>query len=270
MGLGLSCAAEILRLGSTVVLYARSETALERARATLTADAPGRVHAIAGDVTDAAGLERLFDAAEAVGGSLSVVHAAAVLSAIGPVIDVEADAWWETVRVNLLGTFLVLQAACRRLVRRGLPGSIVLFSGGGATAAFPNYTAYACGKVGVVRLAETLAQEMAPHGVRVNCVAPGFVATRMHAATLEAGAAAGSEYLHRTERELRAGGVPPEVAARAVAFLLSDAAEGITGRLLAAVHDDWARWPEHRSELEGSDLFTLRRIVPRDRGLAWQ
>jgi NAD(P)-dependent dehydrogenase (short-subunit alcohol dehydrogenase family) len=270
MGLGLACASEIVRRGGAVVLCARGESTLEDARAELSREAPGRVHALAGDVTDTGFIERLLDAAESVGGSVSTVHAAAVLSAIGPVVEVDPARWWETVRVNLLGAFLVARATCRRLVHRGVEGSIVLFSGGGATAAFPNYTAYACGKVGVVRLAETLAQEMAPHRIRVNCVAPGFVATRMHDATIEAGAAAGSEYLRRTEQELRAGGVPPELAARTVAFLLSDAAEGISGRLVAAVHDEWARWPEHRAELEGSDLFTLRRIVPRDRGFDWQ
>ena len=59
-------------------------------------------------------------------------------------------------------------------------------------------------------------------------------------------------------------------AARAAVFLLSDAAEGINGRILAAPWDAWWEWPNRLAELEGSDLFTLRRIVPRDRGADWQ
>lgn len=273
-GIGLACAAEIVRLGGRVVLYARRRAALDSALATLERMAPGRAEAVAGDVTDPAGVERLFDVADKVadraGGSLAAVHAAGVLSAIGAVVDVEPPAWFETIRINLFGSFLVARAACRRLIARGARGSVVLFSGGGATSPFPNYTAYGCGKAAVVRLVETLAEEMAPHGIRVNGIAPGFVATGIHEATLRAGAAAGPAYLERTRRELSEGGVPAERAARAVAFLLSGASEGVTGRLVAAAHDDWARWPEHLRELGGSDLFTLRRIVPRDRGMSWQ
>ncbi|MGH7517728.1 MAG: SDR family NAD(P)-dependent oxidoreductase [Gemmatimonadales bacterium] len=270
-GIGLACAAEAVRLGARTIVCARGADALEDARATLNRAAPGRVSALTADVTDAGDVERVFDAAERDGGQLAVVHAAGVLSGIGAVVDADPAAWLETVRINLFGSFLVARAACRRLIARGEGGAVVLFSGGGATGPFPNYTAYGCGKAGVVRLVETLAQEVGPHGIRVNCVAPGFVATRIHEATLRAGAAAaGAAYLERTRSELQEGGVPAERAARAVAFLLSPASEGISGRLLAAVHDDWGRWPEHLAELDGSDLFTLRRIVPRDRGMSWQ
>jgi NAD(P)-dependent dehydrogenase (short-subunit alcohol dehydrogenase family) len=271
MGIGLACVRELLRRGGAVAFCARGAGPLEEARAALAAEFPGAaVRAVPADVTDAAAVGRLLDAAEALGGLRGVVHAAAELGPIGRVVDVEPAEWFDAVRTNLLGAFVVARAGAARFLERGVPGSIVLFSGGGATGPFPHFTAYACGKVGVVRLAETLAQEMADTGIRVNAVAPGFVATRMHQQTLEAGDAAGADYLERTKRDLAAGGVPPELAARAVAFLLSERAAGVTGRLLAAPWDDFERWPEHASEFPGSDLFTLRRIVPRDRGRDWQ
>ncbi len=271
MGIGLACARELVRAGARVVLCARGAEALERAAVELRDEAAGAaVRTVAADVASARDVERVLDAADKWGGADGLVHAAAVLGPIGPAIDVEPEAWFEAVRVNLLGTLLMAQSACRRMIRRSRGGSIVLFSGGGAATPFPNYTAYATSKVAVVRFAETLALEVAPYGIRVNALAPGFVATRMHDATLAAGEAAGLAYLERTKAELARGGVPPELAARAAAFLLSPRAEGITGRLLAAPWDDWARWPEHREEIQGGDLFTLRRIVPRDRGKDWQ
>lgn len=269
MGIGLACAAEALSAGARVLVAARGEAALAEAARRLGAGREDRVAALRADVSDPADVDALMSAAtERFGGVDGVVHAAAVIGPIGPMVDADPGAWWEAVRVNLFGSFLVARAAARLM--RGRGGSIVLFSGGGATSPFPNYSAYGSAKAAVVRLAETLAVELAPERVRVNCLAPGFVATRMHEATLAAGARAGAEYLARTRRELAEGGAPPELAARAATFLLSDTAEGITGRLLAAPWDAWWRWPERGEEMTRSDVFTLRRIVPRDRGAEWQ
>jgi 3-oxoacyl-[acyl-carrier protein] reductase len=271
MGIGLACARELSREGARVVLAARGRERLEEAASALRAVLKGaEIRIVSGDVTDEQDVNDIFDAAETLGGVNGVVHAAGVLGAIGPVVTVEPAEWFRVVRVNLFGAFLVARTACQRMIQRGTGGSIVLFSGGGATSGFANYTGYACSKVAVVRLVESLATEVAPHGIRVNCVAPGFVATRMHDETLRAGERAGKDYLQRTRAELEAGGVPASLAARAVAFLLSARADGITGKLLAAPWDRWEQWPRHRRELEGSDLFTLRRIVPHDRGLDWQ
>jgi NAD(P)-dependent dehydrogenase (short-subunit alcohol dehydrogenase family) len=270
-GIGFACAEQLVRDGARALLCARGSSRLEEARdrlAQLGSDT--EVRAVAADVTRLEDVRRLFDAADSVGGADAVVHAAAVLGAIGPAADTEPEAWFDVVRTNLFGSFLVAREACRRMIKRGGGGAIVLFSGGGAATPFPNFTAYGCGKAGVVRLAETLALEVKAHGIRVNCVAPGFVATGMHQATLDAGSRAGAEYFERTKRELEQGGVPASVAARAVAFLVSPRAAGVTGRLLAVQWDDWERWPEHLDEISGSDLFTLRRILPRDRGRTWQ
>ena len=270
MGIGLAVAEEVIRAGARVVICARRERPLSEAAAKLAQLPNAQVLAVAGNVAHPEDVERLFDAAERLGEVRGVVHCAAVLGPIGPVVQAEPCAWFETIRINLLGTLLVAQAACRRMIQRKSKGSVVLLSGGGAGGPFPNYTSYACSKVAVVRLVESLALEVVEHGIRVNCVAPGFVATRMHEQTLAAGEAAGLDYLARTKTELAKGGVPPSVAARTIAFLLSPAAEAITGRFVAATHDHWEQWPEHLAEIRGSDLFTLRRIVPRDRGMDWQ
>lgn len=272
MGIGFVCAEAVLEAGGAVTIAARGVDRLEEARRELAGRfGPGAVSAVAGDVGDPADAERLVEHATAAGedGLHGLIHAAAVIGPIGPALETDPGDWFDALRINLLGTLLVLRAAASRMRQKG-GGRIVLFSGGGATSPFPNYTAYACSKVGVVRLAETLAIELAGEGIAVNAIAPGFVATRMHDATLKAGERAGDAYLERTRRGLEDGGVPPELAARAAVFLLSDRSAGITGRLLAAPWDDWDDWPEHRAEIEGSDLFTLRRIVPRDRGMDWQ
>jgi NAD(P)-dependent dehydrogenase (short-subunit alcohol dehydrogenase family) len=305
-GIGLEVARLLLERGAHVLIVARGEGRLAEATRALRSEHPhDRVYSLPCDVTSTADLDRALDLLEARCGNLTtLVHAAGVLGAIGPLVDTDPTAWFEVVRINLLGTMVAARQCAQRLLRhvspadplrdpppatglaQGAPaatgastelepppapprGRLVLFSGGGAATPFPHYTAYGCAKAGVVRLAETLAIELAPHQIAVNALSPGMVATPIHQATLEAGSRAGNDYLQRTQQLLASGGFDIRRAAEAAVFLASDEATGITGRLLAAPWDGWERWPEHKDELAG-DLFTLRRIVPRDRGQDWQ
>lgn len=270
MGLGLSAAEACLEAGARVVICARTGPTVEEATEGLRAKGFEDVIGCVADVTDPPTLEGALDKAESRHGPLAgVIHAAGVYGPIGPVAEVDPELWLDAVRVNLFGSFLVVHHAARRLGVNG-GGRIVLFSGGGAAAPFPNYTAYACAKAGVVRLTETAAIELAPMGIEVNCVAPGFVVTRLHEQTLAAGERAGKEFLETTRQQMEKGGVPATVGAEAAAFLVSDSAKGITGKFVAAPYDDYRSWPQRLPQLSGSDLFTLRRIVPRDRGMDWQ
>ena len=270
MGIGYACAEEILARGGRVFLVARGKPDLESAADRLGRNAKDVVSWMAADVANEDDVRRIFDGADAFGEVSGVVHSAGIYGPIGAVVDVDAAAWLDTVRVNLFGSFLVAREACKRFIKNGTKGSLVLLAGGGAASPFPRYTAYASAKAGVVRLTETLALEVAEHGIRVNCIAPGFVATLLHEQTLAAGEAAAGDFFATTQARLSEGSVSPAVAARTVAFLLSSESEAITGRFVAAPYDDWEHWPEHLDEIIGSDLFTLRRIVPRDRGKDWQ
>ena len=270
MGIGYACAEAALAAGARVVICARGIEALQAAHEKLHDLAGDRVAALACDVSSEHEVSRLFDYTCARFGEVhGLLHGAAVIGPIGPVTESDPGEWLEAVHIDLFGAYLVARAAARLMKDRGY-GKIVLLSGGGATAPFPNYSAYACSKAAVVRLAETLAFELEPFGIDVNALAPGFVATRMHAATLAAGANAGEDYLQRTQRQLAAGGVPVTTPARAAVFLLSGQSDGIRGRLLAAAWDDWAQWTQHAADIATTDVFTLRRVVPADRGMSWQ
>ncbi|HEY1262846.1 MAG TPA: SDR family oxidoreductase, partial [Terriglobales bacterium] len=177
--------------------------------------------------------------------------------------------WLHTMEINLFGTVLLCRAAIP-VFRRKRYGKIVNLSGGGATAPMPGFSAYAASKAAVVRLTETLAHETASVGIAVNAVAPGAMNTRMLDEVLEAGPQKVSEAYYRKAVEQKAsGGAPPEKAAALVVFLLSEESDGITGRLLSAVWDPWPTLGARVQELERTDLYTLRRIVPKDRGMDW-
>jgi NAD(P)-dependent dehydrogenase (short-subunit alcohol dehydrogenase family) len=120
-----------------------------------------------------------------------------------------------------------------------------------------------------VRFTETLALELKPFGIDVNAVAPGALATRMMDQLLEAKpAAAGDAFMARMQKLKDSGGTPLSVGAKCCVWLASSASDGITGKLLAAQWDPYEDLPAHAQELEG-DIYTLRRIVPKDRGKTW-
>lgn len=270
MGIGFATAEACLRAGARVGLLARTAATVDEAVQALRTKGFADVIGCAGDVTEASDLDTALDAVESSFGPLAgVVHSAGVYGPIGPVTEVDPESWLDAIRVNLFGSFLVVRHAALRLSANG-GGRIVLFAGGGAAAPFPNYTSYACGKAALVRLTETAAIELAPSRIEVNCIAPGFVVTRLHNQTIAAGTRAGQAFLEMTQQQIEKGGVPASVGADAAAFLVSGAANGITGKFLAAPYDAYRQWPERVPDLAGSDLFTLRRIVPRDRGMDWQ
>ncbi len=132
----------------------------------------------------------------------------------------------------------------------------------------PFLSAYAASKAAVVRFTETLALE--EPGLDVNAVAPGAMNTRMLDELLQAGPAkVGQAAYEKSVKQKATGGTPLKVGADMVAWLASGQSNGITGRLLSAVWDPWKELPQRLEELRVSDVYTLRRIVPADRGKDW-
>jgi 3-oxoacyl-[acyl-carrier protein] reductase len=111
----------------------------------------------------------------------------------------------------------------------------------------------------VVRLTETLAEEVKSYNIQVNAIAPGAAATRMQDEIVTAGDAAGERALAEARRVLETGGTPLDRPAALVIFLACDES-GLTGRLISAVHDDWAAMAASAKQIVNSDAYTLRRI----------
>jgi NAD(P)-dependent dehydrogenase (short-subunit alcohol dehydrogenase family) len=197
------------------------------------------------------------------------VNNAGIYGPIGPTEEVDWDSWVRAIEINLLGSVLLCRALLPHFKRQRY-GKIVQLSGGGATNPLPRFTAYAASKAAVVRFAESLALDVREYGIDVNSIAPGPLNTRMMRELLDAGPqAAGEGFFERMKKIADEGGAPLETGAALAVFLASAASDGITGKLLSAVWDPWSTLAAHRADLDGSDVYTLRRIVPSDRGLTW-
>ena len=192
----------------------------------------------------------------------ALINCAATFGAIGKMIKTESKDWRRTMEVNLFGTYYMIKNAAPLMSGR-LRSRIINFSGGGAFEAFPNYSAYAVSKAAVVRLTETLAAELAPAEIAVNAVAPGFVATEIHEQTLQAGIDnAGSDHFAATLKKLSSNSVPIDIPINCVNFLLSEKADGLTGKTISAGFDPWSnqKFQENIAEINKSDLYTMKRI----------
>lgn len=199
-----------------------------------------------------------------------LINNAAMQGPIGPAIDNDWTEWKQTLQVNLLAPVALCRAIAASMIKQNY-GSIISLSGGGATSPRSNFSAYAVAKTGLVRFSETLAEELLPYGIRVNCIAPGVMKTDLLSRILSSGKeAAGEKEFERATKVLTEGGVPLMSVVKLCEFLISDESQEITGKLISAVWDHWSSFPVHIKDLKGTDIYTLRRIVPTDRGKIWE
>lgn len=189
------------------------------------------------DVTERASVEALFRNAEAALGGLDIVVANAGVSSMRPALDLTDADWDFNFGVNARGVFLTNQAACRHFIRSGRKGVIVNTASLAAKVGAPLLAHYSASKFAVLGWTQALAKEMAPHGIRVNAVCPGFVRTSMQDREIVWEAelrgmtpeAVLSEYISMTPL----GRIEePEDVADVVAFLVSDASRFMTGQAI--------------------------------------
>jgi NAD(P)-dependent dehydrogenase (short-subunit alcohol dehydrogenase family) len=256
-GLGKEIVRTLSAAGASLFLVARNVEALQSLK-TLFDGEP--VDFLAIDLAAEDAPERIISACLARFGGVDIlVNNAGVLGPVGPLERVPFAQWRLAFTVNLFAPARLCQLVAPIMRQRG-GGKIVNLSGGGATSPRPDFTAYAASKCALVRLTETLAIELADAKIDVNAVAPGAMNTDMAKEVIAAGPTASRDFAAAVQR---AGMDTTETihnAAELVAFLTSPACDGITGRLISAVWDEWRTLPHIREQLTGNDRFTLRRI----------
>ena len=213
--------------------------------------AGGRAIAVSADVTDRAAVQQAVAHTERVLGPVDLlVNNAAVAMPVGPAWEVDPEAWWRTIEVNVRGPFLCAHAALPGMVARRR-GRIVNVAAVAAYRASPFMSAYASSKAALVRLTDTLAAETREHGVSVFAVRPGQVQTRM-LAELTA-----SPWLQRP-----AGGPAPEaaaeLAAEAIVLLASGVADALSGRFIDVTTDSMTDLVNRADEIVRNDLLAMR------------
>ena len=225
-GLGRAVCLELAKGGANVVLcYAGNASAAEETAQACEA-LGAQVLTVKCDVSDAAQVKELMDAALAKFGRIDILVNNAGITRDGLLMTMKEEDFDAVTATNLKGTFLCMKAVARQMMRQRC-GRIVNLSSVVGLRGNAGQVNYAASKAGVIGMTKSLAKELASRGVTVNAVAPGFIDTDMTAAMPEAAKTA-------TLATIPMGRLgAPEDVARAVAFLASDEAAYITGQVLA-------------------------------------
>jgi NAD(P)-dependent dehydrogenase (short-subunit alcohol dehydrogenase family) len=271
-GLGRQLAETFWREGASLFLAGRNATALRSLAESLqTSGHRGQklvVHSSDLSVPWAAAA-LISKAVAEFGAVTALVNNAAILGPIGPLWENDLALWEETIRVDLLAPAALCALVIPLMQKQGY-GKIVNLSGGGATSPRPHFSAYSTAKVGLVRLTEILAHETRSMHIDINCIAPGIMSTAMLEKIKAAGPKrAGNAEFAQVQRHQGESTEGIERAARLAEFLVSGDSDGISGRLISAVWDPWEGLAHRRDLLCETDIYTLRRIVPKDRGFDW-
>ena len=224
-GIGSAIAKRFAREGADVMLVGRRPEALERVVREIEATG-GRAWAHQVDVSESTQVGEAVAAAMARWGRIDVLVNNAGIAEEAPFLEIEEASWDRVLSTNLRGAFLIAQRVAQEQVASG-GGSIVHIASIDASGGDGPYASYNASKAGLLGLNRTMAMELAPYGIRVNCVSPGFTHTEM---TESAVAPELMDYLvNRFDRVPMQRLVKPEEIAAACAFLASDDASAITG-----------------------------------------
>lgn len=268
-GIGKAMAVAFSREGSHLVLASNIKEELEAAGREIQENSTARVATMLLDVSRPEDVKNLIEFTLAEFSDIDIlVNCAGIYGPIGLITDIDAQAWKKAIDINLYGTFLAIQAVLPTMMKKNR-GKIINMSGGGGASPLPRFSAYGISKAGVIRLTETIAQEISEYNIDINAIAPGAVNTRLLDQALAAGEVAGKDFMAKSIRQKQDGGVPPERVAELALFLASNESDGLSGRLISLLWDNWKDAPKHLKEIRSSDIYTLRRIVPKERGYDW-
>jgi len=198
-----------------------------------------------------------------------LINAASILGPAGKFEEIETSEWKNTINTNINGLFYSIKTVLPHMKREN-DGCIINFSGGGGLLPNPYFDAYSVCKTATVRLTENLSLELKNSNITICSIAPSGVNTRMFDDMMAAGVEkVGPEIWESFEKRKIKGGDPIENPQKLALFIAVNRSPLFNGRTISAKYDDWQNIEVHRKDLEQSDIYLMRRIMPKDRGLNW-
>mgnify|MGYP001559156900 CR=1 FL=1 len=257
-GLGLEIAKTFVKKGHNVAICGRNMDKLEEAREELRKLIKDKQKIITEpvDVSNEEKVETFINYCLLRFKKIDVlINNAGIYGPFGKIEETNSEEWKECIDINLIGPFYFMKNIISHM-KENKYGKIINISGGGATQPLPFISAYAASKTAIVRLTESIAEEVKDYNIDVNSIAPGLLNTRLFNEVLEAGPEKVGENFYNiiTKKEK----TPLSMGANLCYWLASKKSDGITGRLISAVWDDYEHIDKKKID---KDLYMLRRIV---------
>jgi len=271
-GLGLEIAEHFVKSGHPVIFCGRNKESINNIENHLKNISSGNqlVLGFKCDVAESESVAEMFGELKDRGINVNVLICnAGVIGPIDKFLRNELYEWQKAFDINLYGTIRLIAEVLPWMIAQKR-GKVIHISGGGATSPLFGMSSYAASKAAAVRFIETLALEYLDSGVTFNSIAPGMLKTQLLDQMLQAGPGRiGEKLFAKSSAKADSSSDTTRQAIRLIQFLASDASLGITGKLISAEWDNWTEWSNHLNELASSDIYTLRRIIGRDRGQSW-
>ena len=202
-----------------------------------------------------------------------IINCAGFIGKIGKAWETEAKDYVNAFNCNLFSVIEICSRFVPLMIKKKY-GKIINVAGGGATSPRENFTPYALAKTSIVRYTENLARELellqGNLNLNVNCISPGIMKSGMTKHILEFGKRnVGKNEIDKLKKEFSKETDSKKLAAELCLFLASKESDGVSGKLISAVWDNWKDLPKRKKDIADSDVYTLRRIIPSDRGFKW-
>jgi 3-oxoacyl-[acyl-carrier protein] reductase len=196
-----------------------------------------------------------------------LINNAGVYGPKGKSEEISWKLWKKTININLLGSIYIINKFIKYF-KKQKHGKIIQIAGGGAASFFPFFSPYAVSKAGLVRFVENISKEVENKNIFINAIAPGPINTRMLDEVLQAGPhKVGKDFYYNAIRQKKEGGTDIQKIISLVEYLSHKKSDGISGKLISVLWDNWNTFHNKIDILKNSDVGTLRRVTGRDRKL---
>ena len=245
-GLGYEVAKYFLKFGSNLMICSRNHIQIRRAYKKLNKikKQNQKIFYSVTDISSFKQVEKLINKTIKKLKKIDIlVNNAAIHRPIGQIEKINWNEWVKTIQINLFGSVQLCRAVLPYFKKRN-KGKIIQLSGGGAASPLPFISSYAVSKAAIVRFVENLSEEVKNYNIYINAVSPGPLNTDMLKEVLKAGQKkVGKTYYNKALKRKKTKGVPFNKSCELILFLGSKYSNGISGKLISAIWDDWNYWP---------------------------
>tara|TARA_B100000035_G_scaffold278357_1_gene257266 strand:+ start:15041 stop:15928 length:888 start_codon:yes stop_codon:yes gene_type:complete len=194
-----------------------------------------------------------------------LINCAGVHGPLGNIENYSMQNLRDTLEINLISPINICTHFLKEFKNKNY-GKIINFSGGGATFPLPEMNAYSLSKVALVRFTENISTELKNYNIDINAIAPGAILTDMNKSILNAGPEkVGVNYYKELKEKFKKSSGDINIVTDLTLYLASKESDGISGKLISAVWDNWKNFDKFKNTLISTDIYNLRRILPEDR-----